>query len=72
MLPVPAAPLTDNPDAEQHATSGHRRWLGTVTTPRATWMAAHRLFHGNGSKPGKNILQANAQGYPRAKAIQPS
>lgn len=61
MPPIQAIPLTAKPDAEQHATLGHRRWMGAVTAPRATWTAAHGLFHGNSSKPDENISQANTQ-----------
>lgn len=43
MLPIPAIPLTDNPDAEQHSTFGHRSWLGAMTAPRATWTAVQSL-----------------------------
>lgn len=68
MPPEQAIPLSGNPDVEQHATFGQRRWLGAMTAPRATWTALRCLFHGNGSKTDENISQANAQSYPSAKS----
>lgn len=67
---ISAIPLTDKPDAKQHATSGHRRWFKTMTAPHATWTAVHCLFHGNGSKPDENISQANM--LHTTQGLQPS